>query len=245
MTQENLYLKNYPSNGSKELRRFLLLFLILVMSGCGKDSAPQGPKSAQLVFPLKNSECTTGVDTNLITTSLVEFRWTLAENAETYELRATNLENNTTQTLSVSATAAKLPLIKGAPYSYSVTTRNSNSTASAISETWLFYNAGFQTNYPPFPAEGVAPVSGSSVAKDINNEVVLTWIGADVENDIMGYEVFFSESNPPLAFVGSPPGTNTQFRVSVASQTVYYWRIVSTDREGNTSNSGIFEFRVL
>ncbi|MEA1786504.1 hypothetical protein U1E44_10410 [Arenibacter sp. GZD96] len=227
------------------MRPFLILFLMLVIFGCGKDSPPKEPESALLVFPLKNSECTTGEETNLINTSLVEFRWSAANHADSYELRATNLQTNTTQTINVAATAAKLPLMKGAPYSYSVITRNASTTASVSSETWLFYNAGFQTNYPPFPAAALAPTSGATVAKDINNEVLLNWEGADVENDITEYEVYFSESNPPETLVGSTTATNSQLRVSVAAQTSYYWRIVSKDAVGNTSNSGVFVFKVL
>lgn len=225
------------------------LFLIslcccLMLLGCGKDS-PNPPENALLVFPLKNSECTTGVDTGIPTTSLVEFKWAAADRAETYELRATNLETNTTQTISVPVTSAKLTLVKGDPYSWSVTSRNSKVTQTATSETWLFYNAGFQTTYPPFPAEIMVPKSGASVTKDINNEMLLDWNGADVDNDIDGFQVYFSTSNPPENLIGSPSAAISQLRASVSAQTVYYWRIVTKDKEGNTSNSGVFEFRVF
>ena len=33
--------------------------------------------------------------------------------------------------------------------------------------------------------------------------------------------------------------------VGVESGNVYYWRVVTTDLEGNTSISGVFDFRVL
>lgn len=60
----------------------------------------------------------------------------------------------------------------------------------ASSETWLFYNAGSQTTYAPFPAQLVNPTSGSTVQMDIANEVLLEWSGADVDNDIESFEVF-------------------------------------------------------
>ncbi len=226
------------------MKRFSIVLILLIAFGCGKDS-PKPPEGAILLFPLRNSECTTGENTNLANTSLVEFRWSEARGAETYELRATNLEANITQTISVSTTSAKLPLLKGAPYSWTVTSRTSAITQTARSETWLFYNAGFQTTYPPFPAEVIAPKSGASVSKDINNEVLLNWNGADVDNDITGYQVYFSTSNPPENLVASNAASSSQLRVSVSSQTIYYWRVITEDREGNTSDSGVYEFRVF
>lgn len=221
-----------------------ILILVLFVVGCSKDS-PKPPESPLLLFPLKNSECTTGENTNLANTSLVEFKWSEAKRAETYELRATNLESNITQTISVATTSAKLPITKGAPYSWSVTSRTSTMSQTARSETWLFYNAGAQTTYPPFPAEVITPRSGASVSKDINNEVLLNWNGADVDNDIVGYKLYFSTSNPPQNLIASPAAVTSQFRVSVVSQQVYYWRVITEDREGNTSDSGVYEFRVF
>lgn len=226
------------------MKLFLISLCGLTLLGCGKDS-PDPPEQALLVFPLKNSECTTGVDTGVPTTSLVEFIWAAADRAETYDLRATNLETNITQTISVPVTSAKLTLVKGDPYSWSVTSRTSKVTETATSESWLFYNAGFQTTYAPFPAEIIVPKSGASVIKDINNEVLLDWNGADVDNDIDGFQVFLSTSNPPETLVGSLSPANSQLRISVSAQSVYYWRVVTKDKEGNTSNSGVFEFKVI
>jgi len=63
--------------------RFLpILILVMVLLGCKKKEQPKPPESAQLVFPEKNSECTTGVDINN-TTSQVEFRWQASANTDT------------------------------------------------------------------------------------------------------------------------------------------------------------------
>jgi hypothetical protein len=115
----------------------------------------------------------------------------------------------------------------------------------ATSETWLFYNAGSETTYAPFPAQIVNPTSGSTVQKDIANEVYLEWSGADVDNDIDSFEVFFSEVNPPSTSVGITNSTTMELPVGVESGTVYYWRVLTTDLEGNTSDSGVFDFKVF
>lgn len=222
---------------------FLLLVLMILMA-CGGKDAPQAPAAAQLTFPLKNSECTTGETVIGTNTSVVTFNWVASNHTETYELRATNLNTNTTQTIMSTAPTAKLTLEKGSPYSWSVISRNKAVQETGKSETWLFYNAGFQTTYAPFPAEVKAPRMGSTVAKDINNEVVLIWEGADVDNDLAGYEVYFSTDNPPTTLLASLTSSQSELNVSVTSNTSYYWRIVSFDLEGNKATNAIASFKV-
>ena len=224
-----------------------LLSIILVgflLFGCKKKKSPKPPASAVLIFPDKNSECNTGTEVNATTTE-VEFRWQVAENADTYRLSVSNLNTNTAQTITTTSTSAKLPLQKGAPYSWVVNTKNEEVLETTPSETWLFYNAGFETTYAPFPAEIIEPTIGSTVVKDINNDITLRWEGADVDNDIFGYEVYFSTENPPETLIFEPGRTGTNTKVAVETNTVYYWRVVTKDAEGNTSDSGVYDFRAL
>lgn len=225
--------------------RLLSLFLIgVLLFGCKKKEAPKPPESSLLVFPEKSSECTSGQDLSA-TTSQVEFKWQAADNAETYELRATNLITNTTQRITTSLTSAKLPLEKGAPYSWLVTSKRAAVLEAAVSETWLFYNSGFESTYAPFPAGIIEPEIGSTVLKDINNDVELKWNGSDVDNDIVGYEIYFSATNPPEELIFSPGPNASSTKVAVETNTVYYWRVVTKDGEGNSSDSGVFDFRAL
>ncbi len=226
------------------MRKIVWLFVGLLLLGCSKDSPPKGPEAAQLTFPEQNSECTTGTDLNAVT-SQVEFRWQTANNTDTYELRVTNVNSGVSQTVTTAALSARLPLVKGALHRWNVITRNAKTESTATSDTWQFYNAGSQTNYAPFPAEIISPESGASVIRDINNEVTLQWIGADIENDISGYEVYLDTTNPPTTLVGSPSVSINTIQVSVASDTVYFWKVITRDREGNTSDSGVFSFRAL
>lgn len=228
------------------MKRFVLVLpiLVLLFSCGGNDDPPPAPEGANLVFPDENSECTTGISINE-TLSQVTFQWQASANTDSYTLNVVNLETNIPQTISTAATSASLSIEKGTPFSWSVNSLNMNSDQIATSDTWLFYNAGSQTTYAPFPAQLVSPVSGSTVLKNIANEVVLEWLGADVENDIATFEVFFSDQNPPATSMGTTDAATMEFAVGVLSDTVYYWRIITTDLEGNTSDSGIFEFRVF
>ena len=226
------------------MRTIILLLFGVLLIGCKKKSRPKPPEIAVLVFPNKNSECTTGRDLNQ-STSEVEFQWMASNHTETYELRVTNLNTNITQTISTAAISAKLPIAKGEPFSWFVRSLNTKVTETAFSETWRFYNAGFQVTYAPFPAEVIAPKNGASVFKDINNEVTLEWDGADIENDINGYELYFSTTTPPETLIASPSLNENSEKVSATSNTTYYWKVITKDSEGNSSDSGIFTFIVL
>lgn len=124
-----------------------------------------------------------------------------------------------------------------------VISKNSKTTTEPSSESWYFYSPGSQTNYVPFPAEIIAPISGSYVFKDINNEVTLKWSGADADNDIESFEIYFSTENPPQTLVATANASTTEEKVSVVSKTVYYWRVITKDREGNASDTGVLDFR--
>ncbi|SHG71608.1 hypothetical protein [Flagellimonas flava] len=222
---------------------YTIALLGLLVSCGGNDDPPPVPEGATLVFPDENSECTTGVSVNAAL-SQVTFQWQASENTDSYTLNVVNLDTNIPQTISTASTSASLSIEKGTPFSWSVNSMNSNSDQIATSDTWLFYNAGSQTTYAPFPAQLTHPISGSTVQMNGSGEVVLEWQGADVEDDITGFEVFFSNQNPPasIATVGED---TAEIAVSVSASTIYYWQVITTDAEGNTSDSGIFEFRVF
>lgn len=211
--------------------------------GCKKKENPKPPESSTLVYPVKNSECTTGNNLNALT-SEVEFKWGAAVNTDTYELRATNLNTSTTQTITTSSTSAKLPLAKGAPFSWVVVSKNESVLETASSESWRFYNSGFNTSYAPFPAEIIAPEEGASILRDDNNEIELSWSGSDVDNDIVSFEIYISTENPPEELAFTTNSANAT-KVLVVESTIYFWRIITKDSEGNSSDSGVYDFRVL
>lgn len=226
------------------MRTVILVLLGVLLIGCKKKSNPKPPEVANLVFPDKDSECTTGRDLNQ-STSEIEFKWMASDHTETYELRVTNLNTNITQTINTAALSAKLPIAKGEPFSWFVRSRSTKVAETAVSETWRFYNAGFQSTYAPFPAQPLQPKNGTSVFKDINNEVTLEWYGADIENDIDVYELYFSTISPPDSLIATFPADVNLEKVSVASNTDYYWKVITRDKEGHSSDSGILVFKVL
>ena len=223
---------------------FGVLVMFLLSCGGGDDGPPPSPEGALLVFPERDSECTTGVSISE-TLSQVTFEWQQANNTDRYTLTVINLNTNTPQAISTINTSASLSIEKGAPFSWSVLSSNSETDDTATSESWLFYNAGSQTTYAPFPAQIQFPEAGSTVQANEEGQIALSWIGADVEDDIMTFEVYFSEVNPPETLLTSADAETVQATANVTAGRTYFWRIVTTDSEGNSSDSGVFDFRVL
>jgi len=220
------------------------LTMVFLLCACNKKEGPQPPGQVALIFPEKNSECTTGQSLGA-NTSRVSFSWQASENTQTYELRVTNSTTQTTQTISTTTTTASLPLEKGIPFSWVVRSRNNQVEDIVSSAVWNFYNSGSITSFAPFPAEILSPRMSEKVFKDINNEVVLSWSGSDLDEDIANFEIYLSTENPPGNLAATLGANATEYKVAVSSSTVYYWSIITKDGEGNATKSGIYSFTVL
>ncbi|MFP2996993.1 hypothetical protein ABN763_13840 [Spongiivirga sp. MCCC 1A20706] len=221
--------------------------LIGVSCGGGSDDGPPppppegpAPTAATLVFPADNTECNEG--TNITAnTSDVNFRWNAGQNTVGYTVRVTNLNTNVTTTRDVTATNETITIQRGAPFSWEVVSKGDNTTQTATTSTARFYNAGEPVeNYAPFPAGVVAPTMGSTVS---SGTVVLSWTGSDIDNDITGYEVFFGTDSSSLTSAGTTDAATTSLDVTTASTTTYFWNVITTDSQGNTSTSEVFQFK--
>ncbi len=226
------------------MRILALLICFFVIACGGGDDTPKSPESSLLSYPEKNSECTTGVSISE-TVSEVEFRWLSSANTDIYELQVTNLSSGTSQTINTSSLSSKVPLEKGTPFSWKVISKNTGATTNATSETWSFYNAGYITSFAPFPAEITAPKIGDNAFIDINNEVTLKWSGADLDNDIESYDLYFGTENPPTTLLETISSRTTEYKVTATTDTIYYWKIITKDQEENTSDTGVYSFRAL
>lgn len=227
------------------MKHFFYIAIFFIGISCSNDDGPPAPpQGVNLLFPLESSECTTGVSINE-ELSQVTFEWMSAKNTDSYTLNVVNLNTNTPQAITTASTSIALSIEKGAPFSWSVVSTNNDSDVTATSDNWLFYNAGSQSTFPPFPAQLLEPNSGETVIKNSFDEVVLKWSGADVEDDTLQFEVFFSEQNPPVDILVSTNGPLQETNVAVTSGAIYYWKVITTDSEGNRSDSGVFDFRVL
>jgi hypothetical protein len=227
------------------MKKISLIFALLLVFNCSKDSddgptTPPAPSAVSLTFPDNNQECNQGVEVN-VNQSSVTFTWDASANTDSYDVVLKNLDAGTTTTHSSTTNQLAITIDKGTPYSWSVISKSTTSTETAQSDTWKFYNAGAPvTSHAPFPADLVGPNMGANFTGVTSQ--TLSWLGVDIDNDIVSFDVYFGTVSPPTNL---QTNTNSQtLDVTVAGGNTYYWRIVTKDGEGNTSQSEIFEFRV-
>jgi len=198
------------------------------------------PGSVSLVFPDNNAECTEGQSLN-DTESTITFQWQEGENVDSYEVNVRNLDTNSENTTNANTNESEITLTKNTPYEWFVVSKKTGSDKVPSSAKWRFYNAGTGVeNYAPFPADVVNPKRGQTIAAA--TIVDLEWNGNDVDNDIEGFEVLFGSTNDPTTSIANTPQSTATANVN--SGQTYYWRVITKDKTGNTSQSEVFSFTV-
>jgi len=211
----------------------------------GKDNPDDidssgAPSAAALVFPDNNLECTEGTIVNDAQSTIL-FQWETATNADSYEVNITNLNTNSSSTMNSNTNEVPITVERNTPYEWYVVSKSDGTDATAESDTWRFYNQGEGvTNYAPFPASVVSPTRGQTLSSTGN--VNLEWQGNDVDNDLVEFEVLFDTNTDPSTSLGST--AQSSISASTNAGQTYYWRVISIDATGNTSQSEIFDFKV-
>jgi len=228
-------------------KKFFYISLTLLLMACGgkkSDPAPPAnPAAAYLLTPQQNSLCITGM---IISDSLstVSFNWQASANTNSYDIVLKNLLTSTIITESTSATQLDITLSRNTPYSWYIISRSTSVNVTAESDTWKFYNSGAGVvTYAPFPAEITAPTSGENV-NAVSGKINLTWVGNAVDRKtILNYDIYFGTTTSPALLKGA---TTDSFMdgVSVSSGTSYYWKVITRDISGDTSDSGLYQFTV-
>jgi len=218
---------------------FVTLFFITMVMGCGEDSETEDfpPAKATLSFPEKDKDCNEGTIVS-DTQSEVTFRWNTPANADSFTLKINNLDSGTSQSVTSKTAEAKVTILRATAFSWSVVSKSSSSSKTAESDTWKFYNAGPpEENHVPNPATVVSPGLDTKVNEGTVN---LEWTGSDLDNDIVSYEVYMDNSNPPTTMAGT--STSNKFEVTVTKDLEYFWQVISIDAIGNKSTSEVFNF---
>jgi len=236
----------------------IILVLLLISACSGSDDSSAGPvsgppdptptpdsspTSARLVFPDNNLECNQG--TNITETeSTVEFRWEASSNTDTYEVEVVDLITRIALNVTTSETKTNITIKRATPYSWTVTSKSS--VGESISDTWKFYNSGDGvTSYAPFPATIISPEVGAEVTANNDATVMVTWNGADVDDDLVQYRVFVgTEIDDIRSFVTVDIDQGNSVNLPVRAGVINYWKVVSIDSKGNTSESSLASFYV-
>jgi hypothetical protein len=227
----------------------LILSVFFLLVGCGhKKNNPTPapvpkPTQATLAAPAQNSVCTTGTILSA-TQSSISFSWNASDNTNNYDLVIKNLLTSDSTVQNTVQTHADVPLLRNTPYSWYIISESTQTTATAKSPVWKFYNSGPGiVTYAPFPADITSPTFGQSISY-APGTVNLLWVGSVIAPDVIAnYDVYFGISNSPTILASA---ITNQFlnNVPVAASTTYYWRVVTRDINGNTSDSGVYQFSV-
>jgi len=229
----------------KRLPIIVIAFALVIIAGCSKKNNPASapaPVAATLTFPAQNSACTTGTVIST-TQSTIVFTWNSATNADSYEIDIKNLLTGSISTQTITTNQYTATLLRDTPYSWYVVSKSNSSATTATSAVWKFYNAGVGTiSHPPFPADALNPTFAQNVTAT-GGTVKLSWTGVDPDNDIAGYDIYFGTSATPAL---SKANITDMFLngVAVTSGVTYYWKVITKDSQGNTSDSGTFQFKV-
>lgn len=228
------------------MKKIVLLFggFILLLSSCAKDPIPVEPGVATLLSPANDETCLDGTSLN-DTQSNVDFSWSTATDAVSYEVVVTNLLTQSSQTFTAVSNQTTLALTKAEPYSWRVRSIGEEGSTPSESDQWKFYLAGDAVvNYAPFPSELISPRSGANITPNINNLITLSWNASDVDGDLAQFEVYLDQTDASTRIETIDyQAQETSLAVEVEKGVTYYWKIIAIDANGNQSNSGVYSFR--
>jgi hypothetical protein len=224
----------------------LVLIVTALITGCGggESEGPEEPAKiipdvALLTFPEQNAICISGTGSSAIQNT-VTFKWTAAKNAERYDVSVKNLVSGISTIHSSVQPELAITISRGTPFSWFVISKSSDGSTTN-SAVWKFYNSNEGSlSSPPFPVDEMTPSLGRVVTPE-NGKIKLSWKGSDPDNDIVNYEIYFSATANPALLKGTHTTDNLP-DVAVAAKTKYFWKIVTRDAKGNTSESETLQF---
>ncbi|UOB18800.1 hypothetical protein [Abyssalbus ytuae] len=230
------------------IKHIYIFSMAFMLFGCGgSDGGDQPdpvtpPSSATLEFPFNNEVCVEGTSVNVLQ-SKITFTWESSANTTGYDLVIKNLNTDQNNTYTTSSPSMEVTLTKGTPYSWFVISKSNKTSETAQSETWKFYLAGDGViNYSPFPASVIFPKSGATVSTN-DGKIYIEWSGSDVDGDITSYDIYLDDIDGKTTLINENITSTKIENINVASDKVYFWRIITKDSQGNTSDSGVYTFK--
>ncbi|MBN2055241.1 hypothetical protein JW905_09985 [bacterium] len=87
-------------------------------------------------------------------------------------------------------------------------------------------------NYPPETPSSPNPPNG---ATDVGVNVTLGWVCTDPDEDVLRYDVYFGDQNPPSLRAGDVYETSWTVPETLEFNAQYWWQIVAKDQESQTT----------
>ncbi|WP_293310005.1 hypothetical protein [Pedobacter sp. UBA5917] len=224
--------------------RYIFIVLLFCL-GCGKKTEEPNviqPAQAKLISPLQNEICTSGTVTSA-TTSKIKFLWEAASNADGYTVNITYLQDGSSVIYSTAQTSLEVVLQRAKPYMWSVKSLSGNANTFSVSDSWKFYVAGEgATSYAPYPAEASYPKDGDLITA-LGGKTSISWQTTDVDSDMLTYSIYLGETSSPALYKADIK-QNYLNDILVTSKKTYFWKVVTADKDGNKSESTLFQFKV-
>lgn len=223
----------------------IIMFLGLLQLGCSSDNpiTMEPPSSAQLVFPLENSLCNVG--TNVTSTmSTVQFEWKPSANTDSYTLVIKNISDEEETEHQTINTELSISIKRATQFQWYVISHSKQVSETAESIKWHFYNSGEGIqSFAPFPAEIITPEM-TTVINPSATQINLIWNGSDIDNDIVWYDIYLGTTTSPELYMNAVTDSFIN-NVPIQAETIYYWKVITEDSKGNTSDSGLYQFKNL
>jgi len=201
------------------------------------------PGKAILTLPINNQECELGdiIDNN----AAVTLSWEASANTEKYDIKIVNLiTEQVTLNVGVPTNTTVVRLLRGYPYSWVVSSRNSGDIITQ-SDVWKFYVTGDgDSNNVPFPATLASPFSGATV-KPVDGKVTFEWLSEskDADGDVLSYNLFLDtvdgNQTPKEEWLNLK---ETTIDIEVEQNTIYFWHVEVSDGV-NTAISATYTFK--
>ena len=232
------------------MKKSVFVFVLIMLVSCSKGSdspeeaLPLNPSSPTLIYPNNNEPCLDAVSLN-DSQSQIAFNWNQSDNTDNYTLIITNLSTNETQEIPVSFPPYTATLSKAEPFAWKVRANGETGSTPAESDRWKFYLSGDHKQTMRLFQQSYYSTSFSTVSANNDGEITLSWIATDVDSDIATYTLFMDtdDASTEVTQLAYASG-NVQYNIAVETNQTYRWRVVTLDQTGNTSDSGIYGFRV-
>ena len=219
----------------------VLLFMILIVLGCGPDPIPD-PESVFLITPDNLESCTTASRVNDLERQ-VRFQWTAALNTDQYELIVENTLTNQQFRSTTSLLNASLILPAGAPYRWFVISKSSLTPVTVDSQSWSFYlEDSPEESHFPFPAKLIFPENNSTVTLNASGETLFSWQAKDLDEDIESYQLYIGNNEDQLSLKREGI-LQTQTSEMLEENSEYFWQVITIDQNQNQSRSKVFSFQ--
>jgi len=97
-------------------------------------------------------------------------------------------------------------------------------------------------NNPPYVPINPIPPNGST---NVTTMVYLCWTGGDPDGDEVFYNVYFGNTSPPPGYLYNQSNNCTPVLYLLEFNTTYYWKIISIDEHGASTEGPIWSFNTM